>query len=330
MVDAYIQTIQSGRKRHLLERAREMGIHITVLSQEFRILELFYRGRTRVLSDENHHLGTKPGTIFSRNKEMTKILLKRRGISVAPGFVAANPEEALKTMPKLRIHFPIVVKPIDGMKGEGVTVNVQSRTALRRAFAHARRYWMRVSSATHACMIEELQPGKDFRVLVLDSRAIACAQRIPASIFGNGRSTIEQIIRAYNHARPTSYHLILDSDVLDILRKNNLTSLSVLPKGSRIQVRQNANVSSGGRAVDYSEKISPRFKKIAVACATALGLRFTGIDILVDDITSNDPRQPYCVIEVNGAPEYDIHERPVVEGKGVDVTTLIVKALMRS
>ena len=74
--------------------------------------------------------------------------------------------------------------------------------------------------------------------------------------------------------------------------------------------------------------MSERFKKIALKGTRALGLNYGGIDIMTNDISSNDQRQPYFIIEINGNPDYEPHDKPIVSGRGVDVAKILVKEFM--
>lgn len=73
---------------------------------------------------------------------------------------------------------------------------------------------------------------------------------------------------------------------------------------------------------------SKRFKNIALDSMHALGLDYGGIDIITEDIASNDRKQPYFIIEINGNPDYEPHGKPIVSGKGVDVAKILVKEFM--
>lgn len=330
MLEHYFKSITDDRTIKFIGTARSMGINVDVLSEEFRILRFSYKGSTKLMLNEKLNLNKRPGTQFTKNKEITKIILKDRGIKVPTGIFAHTYEEAIEKMKKINMPFPVVVKPIDAAKGLGVTVGITSYEEINNAVSRIKKT---LNCAEMECcgafMIEKMKPGRDFRVLVLENKVIGCVERIPAYVSGDGASTIQELIERFNAKRPKTFLLNIDDDVIRALSESKFTLKSVLKKDERIQLRKNANISSGGRAVDFTDKISERFKNISAICAQALELTYTGIDILTDDITSDNPGQPYFVIEANGAPDYDIHEKPVVSGKGVDVTSLLVRAFMK-
>ncbi|MEH2234964.1 hypothetical protein [Nostoc sp.] len=84
------------------------------------------------------------------------------------------------------------------------------------------------------------------------------------------------------------------------MRKRKPNFNSVIPKNNIVYLLDNANLSTGGEAIDFNENIHPDFHKLAVSITKDMELRLAGVDILTSDITS--PILDYTVIEVNGAP----------------------------
>jgi len=76
---------------------------------------------------------------------------------------------------------------------------------------------------------------------------------------------------------------------------------SALSRGQRVYLLDNANLSSGGDAVDVTETIHPGFKKIAVRLTRDMGLRICGVDLMVDGNITGKP-STYWILEVNAAP----------------------------
>lgn len=329
----YLPTIQSERFRHFVETAHAMGVRIDVVSSSARLLRFQWKDVTRITVQDRRFLNSAAGLRLTKNKDLTRILLRDAGIAIPRALVARTFAEARTRMHATRLHFPVVVKPIDGSKGYGVTVNVTSDRELRQAIRHVRTFWaQRSGEFLRSFLVEKMHAGRDFRVLVLDGKAVACIERVPAHIIGDGRSSVAQIIERFNARRPASFRLHIDAKVRAALRNNDATLHSILPKGKKIALRKNANISSGGVARDCTQSISPRFRRLSLRAANALQLRFAGIDILTQNIASNNPRAPYVILEINGAPDYDIHEKPIVQvqGNGLDVTTLVVKSFMSS
>lgn len=329
MIKKYFHTIENPRKQKFIKTALRIGVKITVLSPEFRVLKLEYKDRAKLMYNEEFFFNKKPSTLFTKNKEVTKLLLRENNIHTPKGIFAENLDEAIELVKKDGLKYPLVVKPIDAMKGLGVTVGIENETQLWHAIDTVNKFWKyRNGKHKEIFMVEEMVQGKDFRVLVLNKKVIACIERIPAHITGDGKLTIEAIIKKFNKNRPANFHLVIDEEIKKTLHTNNINLNSVLPKGLKLWLRKNANISSGGIAVDKTQKISNRFKRLAVKSVLALGLHYGGVDIMTNNITSESPSQEYSLIEINGAPDYDIHEKPIVQGRGVEVTKLLVRHLM--
>jgi cyanophycin synthetase len=325
----YLKKVKDKKRRKFLLTALKMGVKLEVVSSDFRLLKLSWRGRNKILHKSKPYFNLNPSPFLTQNKEITKILLQEYGINVPSGIYAKSYKEALRLMERSKMNFPVVVKPLDAAEGFCVTIGITSKKDLAAAIRMIRHSKDKYSlDLSGIFMIEKLVTGNDFRILVLNKKIIACAQRVPAQIRGDGKSKIYELIKKYNFKRPPSYLLRIDSDARKILRENNYSPSSVLPKGRILQLRKNANISSGGKAVDMTGRVSRRFKKISFACMKALGLNYAGIDIMTNDISSNDPRQPYSIIEVNGDPDYDPHGKPIAHGKGVDVAKILVEEFM--
>ncbi|MDN8677509.1 hypothetical protein Q0N25_14105, partial [Staphylococcus aureus] len=80
----------------------------------------------------------------------------------------------------------LVVKPARGEQGNGITVGVATPEALGRAVELARAYCPDV-------LLEQLVPGQDLRVVVIDHEVVAAAVRRPASVIGDGATPVRQL-----------------------------------------------------------------------------------------------------------------------------------------
>lgn len=150
-------------------------------------------------------------------------------------------------------------------------------------------------------------------------------QKVPASVVGDGYSTIKKLIENFNKTRMKGFEIKMDAVAKNTLKKNKLTLNSVLPRNVALKFRYNLNMSDGGRCIDYTNKISKHFKNICEESIEALGLTYGGIDFMTKDI--NDKNSKYVILEVNPNPYYNMHEKPLVEGKGIDVSFKILKNL---
>lgn len=194
------------------------------------------------------------------------------------------------------LGFPVIVKPINLSQGKLVT-KVHNKTEYYRV---AKKI-LRINSGL---IVEKFYAGKDYRILVVDNEVMAVYQRLPLSVIGDGKSTIAELMQQkQNKFIDSGRKKIIDFEDFRIkqkLKKQNLNFNSIIPNGKIIYLLDNANLSSGGEAVDVTESIHPDFQKLALNVAKDMGLRLIGIDIITNDITR--PMVDYVIIEVNGSP----------------------------
>jgi len=137
---------------------------------------------------------------------------------------------------------------------------------------------------------------------------LSAYERIPLNVVGDGRSTVRRLLaKKQKRFAATGRDTIVraeDLRIADNLKRQGLTMRSVIPQGEKIYLLDNANLSSGGDALDVTKIIHPRFKKIAVRLTEDMGLRICGVDLMVDGDITEKPFT-YWVLEVNAAPGLD-------------------------
>lgn len=69
--------------------------------------------------------------------------------------------------------YPIVIKPLDGNHGRGISIDIQSKEEAVAAYDAARQ-------VSRSVIVERYYVGRDHRVLVVDGKLVAVAERVPA------------------------------------------------------------------------------------------------------------------------------------------------------
>jgi cyanophycin synthetase len=259
------------------------------------------------------------------DKAQAKALLEAVGCPVAKGQVVSRAEDAVAAAARLRK--PVVVKPLDGNHGRGVTTGLMTDDQVRTAFALAAVHARRV-------IVEEQLPGRDHRVLVVDGQVVAVAERAPAQVVGDGLRTVVELVEAVNSdpRRGAGHESVLtriridDQAAVDLLTRQGLDAQSVPAPGQMVLLRTTANLSSGGTAIDRTDDIHPDNAAIARRAALAVGLDVAGIDLLAPDITKSVHETGGGVVEVNAAPGLRMHLAPS-EGQARDVAEPIIRML---
>ncbi|MCK9283595.1 MAG: cyanophycin synthetase [Rhodocyclaceae bacterium] len=258
---------------------------------------------------------------IAQDKELTKRLLEAAGVPVPVGRPASSVDEAWAIAEE--IGLPVVVKPQDGNQGKGVTVNIENREQLERAYAAA-------AAISDDILVERFLPGHDFRFLVVGDKLVAAARRDPPQVTGDGVHTVRELVDLVNSdprrgdGHATSLTKIRFDDIaLARLALQDLNADSVPPKGKRVILRNNANLSTGGTATDVTEDVHPELAARAVAAAQMIGLDIGGVDVVCDSVLKPLEEQGGGIVEVNAAPGLRMHLAPSY-GKGRPVGEAII------
>ena len=247
------------------------------------------------------------------DKEGTKTILADAGISVPRGTVIQYLDE-LKDAIESVGSYPIVIKPLDGNHGRGITINITNWSDAEEAYDLASD-----ASKTKSVIVERYYCGSDHRLLVINGKLVAVAERIPAHVIGDGHSTIEELIEITNRdpKRGDGHDNILtkitvDRASLGVLEKQGYEMKTVLPQEEKAYLRATANLSTGGIAIDRTEDIHPENIWLAERVAKIIGLDIAGIDVVTPDITKPLREVDGVIVEVNAAPGFRMHASPSI------------------
>ncbi len=258
------------------------------------------------------------------DKEETKNLLEAAEIPVPRGRIVYTEEELQEAITK--IGYPVVTKPVNGNHGKGATTNIRTWEEATEAFEAAKKY-------SRAVICEKFITGRDFRVLVINYKFVAAALRTPASIWGDGASTIQQLIdkvnsdprRGYGHEKVLTT-IKIDSFTENILEKKGYTLDTVLPNNEELWLKPTANLSTGGTATDVTDFVHPTNVFMCERIARIIGLNICGIDIMADDLSVPIVENGGAVLEVNAAPGFRMHLEPT-EGLPRNVAEPVIDML---
>jgi cyanophycin synthetase len=264
---------------------------------------------------------------IAQDKQLTKRLLAAAGVPVPAGRAVVDADDAWKAA--CEIGLPVVVKPLDGNQGKGVTVNITSEEQLRKAYEVAATF-------RDDILVERYMPGNDFRLLVVGDRLVAAARRDPPKVVGDGIHNIAWLVEQVNKdprrgsGHSTSLTKIRFDDIAkETLANQGFTAESVPLKGQRVNLRHNANLSTGGSATDVTDDVHPDVAARAIAAAHMVGLDICGVDVVSDSILRPLEEQGGGMVEVNAAPGLRMHLAPSF-GKGRPVGEAIISMLFKN
>ncbi|BAY15801.1 RimK domain-containing protein ATP-grasp [Anabaenopsis circularis NIES-21] len=269
---------------------------------------------------------------FTTRKDDCKDFLGNLGFPVPKGEIVASEKEAL--IVAREIGYPVAVKPVVGHKGIGVTAEVQDSYELESAYSRA--FAAIPDNQPARIIVEKSIAGKDFRLLCVNGKFVAATERRPASVTGDGYSSINELIRQENRKperldSPTSAmsKIQIDEAMELYLEEQRLSLKSILEKGRTVYLRKVANLSAGGVSINATHTIHDDNIILAQDIAQHFRLTCLGIDVITEDLGESWKQGNFAILEINAAPGILMHLNPAV-GESVDVPSRILETFFAS
>jgi len=295
----------------LQKLGKKIGAQV-VLEPEWKIAGQIQFGNGRKSYFRYNTLDLNPvgASDIAKDKDYANFFMRKMGYPTVRGKSFSSGEWCEAIGSKRNIHaayrfaqtlgFPVIVKPNSGTQGIDVALVHTKKDfyrALKQIFKHDR-----------IALVQKQVHGRDYRIVVLDREVISAYERIPLNVVGDGRSTIKRLLAKKSRAfvassRDTRINL-KDPRITGKLKHQGRALKSVPKRGEQVFLLDNANLSSGGDAVDVTSNIHPAFKKVAIRLTKDMGLRLCGVDLMVHGDIRENPKK-YWVLEINAAPGLD-------------------------
>ncbi len=273
---------------------------------EGNLVQLGYGAAQRRIWTAETDLTSAIAEGISRDKDLTKSLLKSCGVPVPEGQVVTTVEDAWEAAED--IGLPVVVKPTDGNHGRGVSLDLSTREDVESAFKLAQQHGSEV-------LVERHIRGDEHRLLVVGGKVVAAARGESAWITGDGQATVVELInsqlntdprRGTTEDFPLNLVVIDHDDVVQLdLQRQGLTPQSVPVAGRRVLIQRNGNV-----ALDCTDDVHPDVAYLVGLAARVVGLDIAGVDVVAEDISKPLAAQGGAIVEVNAGPGLLMHLKP--------------------
>jgi len=273
---------------------------------EGNLVQLGYGARSRRIWTAETDQTSAIAESISSDKDLTKNLLQTCGVPVPEGRLVDSPEDAWKAAEEIGV--PIVVKPRDGNHGRGVSTELMTREEVEAAYPLA-------LGEGSGVIVERFVRGNEHRLLVVGGRLVAAARGESASVVGDGRQTLIELIDTQINTDPRrgtteDYPLnviLVDKDPavrLEITRQG-FTPDAIPPLGAEVMIQRNGNV-----AFDVTDLVHPDVAATVSLAARIVGLDIAGIDLVAEDISRPLDEQRGAIVEVNAGPGLLMHLKP--------------------
>lgn len=291
--------------RILIEEAQRRGITAEVIDHAFNFYYLTYQGETVKCWESLTEKTDAFALTICQNKQLTQKYLHQAGLNVPAQTLYQGNAAALQFM--AQCHGKLVVKPLNGEQGKGITVGVDTEKKLLAAVKDARAY-------DPVVLLEEYVAGRDLRIIVIDYKFTAAIERIPARVVGNGINTVQQLIddrnKTLQQETDGESQITVNEGTVQILEEQGLHLKSIVSEGQVVPVCHLANFHSGGTIKDVTSHLSPVLKNVSENAARTIGIPVVGLDFLVPDFSGDK----YVIIEANERPGLANHEpQPTAE-----------------
>ncbi|MGT2930456.1 bifunctional glutamate--cysteine ligase GshA/glutathione synthetase GshB [Streptococcus dentasini] len=309
----------------------QKGIKLEILDENDQFLKLSLGDHTEYV--KNGNMTSKDNYIVPlamENKTVTKKILRQAGFPVPDGAEFHCLEEALDGFARFSHTKGIVIKPKSTNFGLGISIFKDGFSrddyikAVELAFAE-----------DDSILVEDYIVGTEYRFFVLEGETLAVLLRQPANVIGDGNSTIKELVdkKNSNPLRGTGHRSPLEKIELGeierlMLEQQGYTPDSIPDKDSRINLRENSNISTGGDSIDITEQMHPSYLDLAAQMAKAMGAWVCGVDLIIPDYRQPfSPQDPNAIcIELNFNPLMYMHTY-CAQGPGQIVSTQVVEKL---
>ncbi len=295
--------------RIVADEARRRGIAVEVRDAEWGELRLTRGSRSITTRESLSELTSAVAMSRCDDKRITRRVLQGAGLAVPRGRTSTTPEQDTAFLGEVG---DLVVKPARGEQGRGITVGVRDPRSLLRAVEEARRHCPDV-------LLEERFDGEDLRVVVIDHEVVAAALRIPATVVGDGLSTVGGLIDAQSRRRAAATggesRIPMDEGTESTVRESGHDLESVLPAGVELRVRRTANLHTGGTIHDVTADLHPVLADACVRASRALDIPVTGLDLLAP----SPDRPEHVFVEANERPGLANHEPQPTAARFLDL-----------
>ncbi len=291
----------------IVEEAESRGIPWIRLNK-YSLCQLGYGANQKRIQATVTSETSSIGVELACDKEDTKYLLEQAEVEVPRGDIISK-ESSLEAACRY-VGYPLVIKPIDGNHGRGITVDINTHEEALKGFHAAKEVSRRV-------IVEKYVSGEDYRLLVVNNIMIAAALRTPAHVIGDGESTIEELVaevnkdprRGYGHEKELTA-ITLNELTKTIIADAGYKVDSILPKGEKLILKDTANLSTGGTAEDVTDIVHPANVSMVERISKIIDLDICGVDIMTTDISKPLSETGGAVLEVNAGPGFRMHLAP--------------------
>ncbi len=289
----------------LMQAASSLDVPVLPLIQGSKFWQYGWGHRSRAFFESLSNADGSIASVLAENKLRSKAFFSSLGVPTPKSQLISTADDIPAAI--AQIGYPCVLKPLEWGGGKGVTANLRTQDQVSSAFKAARHY------SAGPLMLEQFMEGTDHRLMVVDGQFLGAFRREPAHVIGDGARTIRQLIDAINESRSVSLvssqyfrRIPMDQVLVDHLAAQGLALDHTPEVGNRVSLRSNANLSTGGTAIDVSAKVHESIQAMVEMMAESAGFGTAGFDYITTDISQNPWESGGAFIEMNTTPGIEV------------------------
>jgi cyanophycin synthetase len=241
------------------------------------------------------------GVVLAGNKLYTTQLLRAAGLAAPVNREVTDQVAAVNAAKKL--GFPVVVKPVDSDRGNGVTVDLYDEDSVQQAFRLAQGF-----TKSKRVLVEKQAVGVCHRLFMVDGRLLYAVKRWPPSVFGDGFSTVKMLVEANcqqelqklpGDRKPL---IFWDLETENFIKQLGLTGDYIPALAERVSLRRIESTQWGGFDEEVTHHIHPDTLRQAVIACRLVNLTVVGVDVITDNISLPLSQTGGVINELNAGP----------------------------
>jgi cyanophycin synthetase len=246
------------------------------------------------------------GVSIAKQKHQTARVLREAGLPGGVNQLVDSKEGAVEAAHSL--GWPVVVKPADRDKGEGVAADLRDDESVAAAYEAARE-------CSKSVLVEKWVAGHTHRLTVFEGSVVRVVRRVAGGVRGDGVHDVAALVQRLQsdafHLEMARIHgsplVQLDEEALGLLKQQGRAAAYVPAAGEHVRLRRRDNVSAGGtnEELDAADPLAvhPDNVRLALDAARLLRLDFAGVDLIIEDIARSWLDIGGLVCEVNAQPQ---------------------------
>lgn len=303
----------------LVREALERGITVTK-TERFNYVQLEFGGKVHRWRAGRNSLTKALAKRVTRYRDVTSALLNSQGVRSAENILIGS-SDVDRGWAWARSFDATVLKSNAQRKESGTNVPIDGEAEFRELFAQ------RAGSGSGHVLVERFYHGQTYRCVLVNGRIVAAAYLRPASVLGNGTSTITELIKAKNTKRkgfPAHRNLAIGKGPHTFLSSQGLASDFVPADGERVTISPASSPRGGGDAIDVSGSLTvEQTEFVENAVRVIPGLAIAEVDAIFH--TEGESRSP-VILGINANPQISMYHQPW-EGTPQDVASAVLDAM---